>query len=54
MSLDTLTMLFLLETGNAVGLGGTGGAADCSFCFIAGKFVLEDAAGWLEGGVELA
>jgi len=47
-------MLFLFDPGNAAGLGGTGGAEDVPLVLIAGKFVVDDAAGWLEGGVELA
>lgn len=52
---DRLTMLFRLEFGTVVGLAGTGGGGtDCPLVLSAGRFVLEDIAGWLERGVELA
>ena len=47
-------MLFLFDVGTTPGLCGTGGAGDIPLVFSMGKVVLEDVAGWLEGGVELA
>lgn len=47
-------MLFLFDPGTTPGLGGTGGAEEVPLVLSVGKVVLEEVAGWLEGGVELA
>lgn len=45
-------MLLRFDEGTTAGLGGIGGAPDRPFVFRAGKLVLEEDAGLLEGGVE--